>query len=110
MTVRIVPRLYSINANMSRLYAGQHNDSRMNVALIMTAVRLGAIVANHCEVIELHKGDAGKLIGARVKDNLTGKEWDIRAKVSSAFLPIIDLFQLILHCSGHRQCHWAFLR
>lgn len=71
---------------MSCLYAGQHNDSRMNVALIMTAVRLGAIVANHCEVVELHKGDAGKLIGARVKDNLTGKEWDIRAKVSSAFL------------------------
>lgn len=61
---------------------GQHNDSRMNIALIMTAVKHGAIVANHCEVTELHKGDAGKLNGARVKDNLTGKEFNVRAKVS----------------------------
>lgn len=61
--------------------AGQHNDSRMNIALIMTAVRHGAIVANHCEVTELQKASTGKLNGARLKDNLTGKEWDIRAKV-----------------------------
>ena len=67
------------------LSTGQHNDSRMNIALIMTAVRHGAIVANHCEVTELHKSGTGKLNGARVKDNLTGKEWNIRAKVRPAF-------------------------
>ncbi|KAH7923338.1 DAO-domain-containing protein [Leucogyrophana mollusca] len=61
-------------------YDGQHNDSRMNVALIMTAVKHGAIVANHCEVTELQKGSNDKLNGARVKDNLTGKEWNVRAK------------------------------
>ncbi|KAH7915462.1 FAD dependent oxidoreductase-domain-containing protein [Hygrophoropsis aurantiaca] len=61
-------------------YDGQHNDSRMNVALILTAVRHGAIVANHCEVTQLEKGSNGKLNGARVKDNLTGKEWNVRAK------------------------------
>jgi glycerol-3-phosphate dehydrogenase len=53
----------------------------MNVALIMTAVKLGAVVANHCEVTKLHKAGTGKLKGARLKDTLTGKEWDIRAKV-----------------------------
>lgn len=62
-------------------FIGQHNDSRMNTALIMTAVKYGAIVANHCEVTELHKASTGKLNGARLKDNLTGKEWDIQAKV-----------------------------
>jgi len=57
----------------------------MNIALIMTAVKYGATVANHCEVTELHKASTGKLNGARLKDKLTGKEWDIRAKVCMYF-------------------------
>lgn len=61
--------------------AGQHNDSRMNTALIMTAVQQGAVVANYVEVKDLHKDAAGKLYGARVHDRLSGKEWDVRAKV-----------------------------
>lgn len=36
-------------------YDGQHNDSRMNISLVMTAVQHGAIVANYVEVTELHK-------------------------------------------------------
>jgi glycerol-3-phosphate dehydrogenase len=62
---------------------GQHNDSRMNIALVMTAVKHGAIVANHCEVTRLHKDAAGRLSGARVRDNLSGEEWNVRAKVRS---------------------------
>ncbi|KIJ17593.1 hypothetical protein PAXINDRAFT_110970 [Paxillus involutus ATCC 200175] len=61
-------------------YDGQHNDSRMNVALIMTAVKLGATVANYCGVTDLHKNAEGKLIGAKVKDELTGREFNVRAK------------------------------
>ena len=61
--------------------AGQHNDSRMNTALIMTAVTLGAVVANYCEATELHKDSTGRLNGARVRDALTGEEWNVRAKV-----------------------------
>ena len=53
----------------------------MNTALVMTAVEQGAIVANHVEVTELHKDANGKLCGARVHDRLTGKEWNVRAKV-----------------------------
>ena len=60
---------------------GQHNDSRMNIALIMTAVKYGAIVANYCEVTRLHKDANGKIYGARVKDNLSGEEMNVRAKV-----------------------------
>lgn len=61
--------------------SGQHNDSRMNMALIMTAVKQGAIVANHVEVTELLKNPDGKLSGALVKDNLTGASWTVKAKV-----------------------------
>ncbi|KDQ62798.1 hypothetical protein JAAARDRAFT_149905 [Jaapia argillacea MUCL 33604] len=61
-------------------YDGQHNDSRMNIALIMTAVKYGATVANHTEVTSLHKDDNGKLYAARVRDTLTGREWDVRTR------------------------------
>ena len=72
---------------------GQHNDSRMNVALIMTAVKEGAVVANHVEVTKLHKDGNGKLIGAHVQDTLTGEEWDIRAKVRTLFLLRVYIFK-----------------
>ncbi|KAI0769123.1 DAO-domain-containing protein [Trametes elegans] len=73
-------------------YDGQHNDSRMNMALIMTAVQQGAIVANHVEVTSLDKnGAAGHIQGARVRDALTGQEWNIRAKgVVNATGPFSD--------------------
>lgn len=78
MFVRLVEMAYRIPPHI-----GQHNDSRMNIALVMTAVQQGAVVANHVEVTSLHKDTAatGKLYGARVQDKLTGQEWDVRAKV-----------------------------
>jgi len=54
---------------------GQHDDARMCIAIALTAVRLGASVANHTEVLELSKQTSdGKeiLCGAKVKDRLTG--------------------------------------
>jgi glycerol-3-phosphate dehydrogenase len=57
----------------------------MNISLIMTAVQLGAVVANHVEVTALHKNKDEKLCGARVKDNMTGEEWDVQAKVKFNF-------------------------
>lgn len=53
----------------------------MNLALILTAVKLGATIANYCGVTDLHKNADGKLIGARVKDELSGREFNVRAKV-----------------------------
>lgn len=57
----------------------------MNIALIMSAVKSGAVVANYCEVTRLDKDSHGKLNGAKVKDTLTGEEWTVRAKVSHFF-------------------------
>jgi len=54
---------------------GQHDDARMCIAIALTAVRLGANIANHTEVLELNKQMSdGKLVlsGAKVKDRLTG--------------------------------------
>ncbi|XP_015790857.1 glycerol-3-phosphate dehydrogenase, mitochondrial [Tetranychus urticae] len=62
-------------------YDGQHNDARMNLALILTAVRYGANCANHVGVTELIKDENGQLCGAKLKDNLTGEEWPVKAKV-----------------------------
>ncbi|KAG5634611.1 hypothetical protein H0H81_001380 [Sphagnurus paluster] len=72
-------------------YTGQHNDSRMNIALIMTAVKLGATVANYCEVTALHKDSTGHITGAQATDTLTGASFRIRAKgVINATGPFSD--------------------
>ncbi|CAL0321287.1 unnamed protein product [Lupinus luteus] len=63
-------------------YDGKMNDARLNVGLACTAALAGAAVLNHAEVISLLKDDAGeRIIGARIRDNLTGKEFDTYAKV-----------------------------
>lgn len=35
-------------------YDGQHNDARMNIAIALTAARLGATVANHVKVVRIN--------------------------------------------------------
>lgn len=72
-------------------YDGQHNDSRMNIALVMTAVHQGTVAANHTEVVALHKDSNGKLNGARLKDNITGEEFNVKAKgIINATGPFAD--------------------
>lgn len=61
-------------------YDGQHNDSRMNIALVMTAVHQGAVAANHTEVVALHKDGQGKCKGARLRNNISGEEFDVKAR------------------------------
>lgn len=56
--------------------AGQHEDARMCLSLVMTAVRLGAHALNYTEVTGLlHKEEGGKKVicGARVKDKVSSK-------------------------------------
>ncbi|KAK4750242.1 hypothetical protein SAY87_027691 [Trapa incisa] len=63
-------------------YDGQMNDSRLNVGLACTAALAGAAVLNHAEVISLLKDESsGRIIGARIRDNISGKEFDTYAKV-----------------------------
>jgi len=58
-------------------YIGQHNDARMNLAIVLSAIRKGAQCANHVAVTELLKRsdpESGKSVvcGAKVRDMLTG--------------------------------------
>ncbi|CAL5322304.1 unnamed protein product [Camellia sinensis] len=63
-------------------YDGQMNDSRVNVGLACTAALAGAAVLNHAEVISFLKDEGSdRIIGAHIRDNLTGKEFDTYAKV-----------------------------
>jgi len=76
-------------------YDGSHNDARMNISIAITAARLGATIANHVRVVSLLKsaGEDGqmKVSGARVRDEITGREWDVRAKsVVNATGPFTD--------------------
>ncbi|KAF4518045.1 hypothetical protein B566_EDAN009278 [Ephemera danica] len=72
-------------------YDGQQNDARMNLALALTATRYGATIANHVRVVNLLKGADGKLCGARMKDEFTGKEWEVAAKcIINATGPFTD--------------------
>lgn len=79
-------------------YDGQMDDARFNVGLALTAALYGANVANHTEVLELltaegdvPDGEAKKIIGARVRDTITGEEFTIKAKsIINATGPFTD--------------------
>lgn len=69
-------------------YEGQHDDARTNLAIAQTAAREGATITNYTEVTSLIRGKSadgtpdtkGKVIGATVKDVLTGQSFDVKAK------------------------------
>ena len=55
----------------------------MNLSIAITATRLGAAVANHTAVVRLLKkgeGEGERVCGARCRDRLTGREFDVKAK------------------------------
>lgn len=77
-------------------YDGAHNDSRMCLAIALTAARRGAMVANHVAVTSLVKDSDNNVCGANVKDQLDGKEWTIKAKcVVNATGPHTDTIRLM---------------
>uniref|UniRef100_A0A3P9KTK8 Glycerol-3-phosphate dehydrogenase, mitochondrial n=1 Tax=Oryzias latipes TaxID=8090 RepID=A0A3P9KTK8_ORYLA len=77
-------------------YDGQHNDARMNLAIALSAARYGAAVANYTEVVHLLKSkdpQTGReaVCGARCRDVITGREFDVKAKcVINATGPFTD--------------------
>lgn len=89
-------------------YDGQHNDSRMSLAIAMSAAREGAAIANHVEVISLKKKEEnGRQIvcGAVVRDALSGAEWEVKAKsVINATGPFTDHIRLMDDSSRPKIC------
>lgn len=72
-------------------YDGQVDDARMNLAIALTATRLGATIANHVTVIGLEKNQDKIIYGVTVRDEMTKKEWTIPTKcVINATGPFTD--------------------
>lgn len=61
-------------------YDGQHNDTRMNLMIALTAAQQGAAVANYISVETILKDNQNRAAGVQVKDVETGKVWNIKAK------------------------------
>lgn len=61
-------------------YDGQHNDTRMNLLIALTACQAGATISNYTEVVRLIHDATGKARGAVLRDVVTGKEFTVRAK------------------------------
>lgn len=81
----------------------------MNIALAITAIRYGAAVTNYVEVVNINKmtdvNGKERVCGARVKDTLTGKEWDIKAKcVVNATGPYTDSLRTMSNKDTQNIC------
>ncbi|MCH9631027.1 MAG: Aerobic glycerol-3-phosphate dehydrogenase [Chlamydiia bacterium] len=76
-------------------YDGQFNDTRLNIALVQSAVALGGKALNYAEVKNLIKDSETKqLIGVVVKDHITKDEFEIRSKVViNAAGPSVDVIR-----------------
>ena len=61
-------------------YDGQHNDTRMNMMIALTASQSGAAVANYVGVDAIAKDEGGRAAGVRVTDKLTGRAFSIKAR------------------------------
>lgn len=80
-TLEEFPLLKSENLKGSIVYYdGQHNDSRMNLALALTAIEHGASVSNYLEVENLLFNN-DKISGVKVQDKLTNESFEIKSKV-----------------------------
>lgn len=78
-----------------RYYDGQFNDSRMALALALSAAEHGALIANHLAVVDLPKA-AGKLVGAVFEDRISGERFSLQAKaVVNATGPFVDKLRLL---------------
>lgn len=62
-------------------YDGQFDDTRLLVHMALTAVEQGAVLANYCPAIALIENESGFVEGVRVRDEESGDEFELRAKV-----------------------------
>lgn len=62
-------------------YEAQHNDSRTNIAIALSAAEHGAHISNYVEMIDtIKRADDGKVIGIKAVDRMTNHEFDIYSK------------------------------
>lgn len=60
---------------------GQFDDTRLLTHMAMTAVEQGAVLVNYCPAVALTCNDTGLVDGVRVRDEESGAEFDLAARV-----------------------------
>jgi glycerol-3-phosphate dehydrogenase len=60
-------------------YDAATDDARLTLAIAQDAHLAGAAVANYAQVVELLRVD-GQVVGAQLRDQLTGEEYEVRAR------------------------------
>jgi glycerol-3-phosphate dehydrogenase len=60
---------------------GQFDDARYGVCLVKSFTEVGGEVANYLRVVGFGRGEDGRLTSAVVKDALSGREFEMRAKI-----------------------------
>lgn len=80
-------KLYGLKGSLV-YYDGQHNDSRMNMAIALNSTITDyvegmepAAIANHCEVVKVLKDENGKAVGVKAYDKIMNEKFDIFGKV-----------------------------
>lgn len=81
-----IDKLPSLNPNGLKsgvvYYDGQFDDARLAINLAQTAIENGATLLNYYKVTNILKGQKkGKIKGLVVKDQISGEEKEIKAKV-----------------------------
>ncbi len=85
-------------------YDGQLDDARYVLALIKTASREGAAVANYCRLTGFEKDSAGRLMAARVQDVLSGKDFTVKSKrFINCTGPFSDAIRLMANSGEERR-------
>lgn len=56
------------------------DDARLTWTVVRTAIEHGAAAANHLEVVRLLTGAGGRVAGAGVRDRITGRTFEVRAR------------------------------
>eukprot|EP00521_Asterionellopsis_glacialis_P007334 CAMPEP_0195283552 /NCGR_PEP_ID=MMETSP0707-20130614/2055_1 /TAXON_ID=33640 /ORGANISM="Asterionellopsis glacialis, Strain CCMP134" /LENGTH=799 /DNA_ID=CAMNT_0040342737 /DNA_START=157 /DNA_END=2556 /DNA_ORIENTATION=- len=83
----------------SVFYEAQHNDSRTNIAIALSAAEHGAHIANYVEVTDLiQHPHTDKVAGVKVVDRQTGDAFEIKAsKIVFAGGPFTDMLRQMEH-------------
>lgn len=78
------------------LFSGQMNDALLTLAVVLTAARYGATIANYvaaCDIIQCYEegSDKCEIVGVCAKDRISCEMFDIKAKcVINATGPFTD--------------------
>lgn len=75
---------------------GQFNDSRMAIALALTAKKNGTVLANHTRVLSLLKDEQGIVTGVVAENQLTKETLSVRSRIIiNATGPFSDTIRLM---------------